>query len=173
LRLPDFDLSFHWWPLIEHRSLLTHGFLVPLLLFASLRGHSVKPFTDDRPRLFLLGFCIASAVHLCFDLFPGAWRGLARVHIPIVGWMGGELSFLWLLVGVLATLYLGCKLLRRPNDVVLALLGLATSYRVSAAAEPRPSFFALLSSHAKESRYFVPTFARMPMTLWQSVGKSR
>ena len=32
---------------------------------------------------------------------------------------------------------------------------------------------ALLSSHAKESRYFVPTCARISVTLWQSVSKFR
>ena len=90
LRLPDFDLYFRWWPLIVHRSLLTHGFLVPLLLFVSLRGRSGKPFADNRPRLFLLGFCIATAVHLCFDLFPSAWRGYARVHFPLLGWMAAN-----------------------------------------------------------------------------------
>lgn len=144
LRLPDFDLYFHWWPLIEHRSLLTHGFLIPLLLFASLRGTGLKPFADDRPRLFLMGLCVAMAVHLCFDLFPVAWYGYARVHIPLIGWMGGILSFIWLLISVVVTLYLACKLLRRQSDLGLALLGLITCYGVSAAAQPRFSFFALI-----------------------------
>ena len=31
----------------------------------------------------------------------------------------------------------------------------------------------VLSSHAKESRYFVPTCARISVTLWQSVSKFR
>jgi len=35
------------------------------------------------------------------------------------------------------------------------------------------SLCTLLSSHAKESRYFVPTCARISLTLWQSVSKFR
>ena len=31
----------------------------------------------------------------------------------------------------------------------------------------------MLSSHAKEIRYFVPTCARISLTLWQSVSKFR
>lgn len=144
LKLPDFDLVFRWWPLIEHRSLLTHGLLIPLLLFATLKTHVIGKQADPRLRLALLGFYLATAVHLCFDLFPSRWYGMAHIHIPLLGWVGEAPSVLWMGVGAFVSLYLACRLLRHVTDVGLGLLGLATSYGVSAAHEPRPSFFALM-----------------------------
>lgn len=145
LRLADFDLIFHWWPLIVHRSLLTHGFLIPLLLMVALRAQLAGKNADPRPRLFLLGFCLASAVHLCFDLFPRAWRGYALVHVPLLGWMSPVLSGLWLVIGALVCLYLGCRLLHGMRDLGLSLLGLVTSYGVCTAHDPFRSFFALVT----------------------------
>jgi len=144
LKLPDFDLAFHWWPLIEHRSLLTHGMLIPLLLFATLRQHVVGKQADPRLRLSLMGFLLATAVHLCFDLFPSGWYGMAHIHIPLLGWVGAFPSGIWIGTGASVSLYLACCLLRRVSEVGLGLLGLAACYGVSAAHEPRPSFFALM-----------------------------
>jgi hypothetical protein len=42
---------------------------------------------------------------------------------------------------------------------------------VEAAHSDLPKVQRLLSSYAKESRYFVPTWARISVTLWQSVSK--
>ena len=64
-RFPDVDQHTG---LLVHRSVFTHGPLLPLLLFLLTSG--IK-----RPvpiRLFALGFSVAVAVHLCFDLFPKA-----------------------------------------------------------------------------------------------------
>jgi len=144
LKLPDFDLVFRWWPLIEHRSMLTHGLIVPLVLFAALKGQVVGKRSDPRLRLALMGFCLATAVHLCFDLFPQGWGRYSSVHIPLIGWTDALLSVLWLGLGAFVSLYLACRLLRHIGDFWLALLGLATCYGVSAAHEPRPSFFALI-----------------------------
>ena len=145
LRFADFDLPFRWYPLIEHRSLLTHGVLIPLLLFVSLRPHLLNKNADPRLRLFIMGFCLASAVHLCFDLFPRGMIGYSRVHIPLWGWSGWPFSALWLLGSALVCLYLAFRLLRGLGDLGLVLLGLVTCYGISAAAEPRPSFFALFT----------------------------
>ena len=49
----------------------------------------------------------------------------------------------------------------------------ARSYAQFIATESRhPALMQQLSSHAKESRYFVPTCAKISVTLWQSVEKS-
>ena len=145
LKLPDFDLAFRWYPLIMHRSLLTHSFLIPLLLFGALRPHVIGKQADPRLRLSLMGFCLALAVHFCFDLFPGSWQGFARIHIPLDGWVGVVPSVLWLGTGALVSLYLACCLFQRISDAGLALLGLAACYGVCAAHQPLFSFFALIT----------------------------
>ena len=145
LKLPDFDQAFYWRPLIVHRSLLTHSFLLPLILFLCLQAQVIGKKADLRLRLPLLGFLLATAVHLCFDLFPRQWYGMAHVHIPLHGYVGEFPSILWLGSGAFVSLYLACRLFQRINDVVLAGIGLAACYGVSAAHEPYPSFPALMA----------------------------
>jgi len=145
LKLPDFDQSFYWRPLIIHRSLLTHSALLPLILFWALKAHVIGKKADPRLRLPLLGFLLATAVHFCFDLFPYAWAGYALVHIPLLGWVGAWPSAFWLGSGAFVSLYLACRLFQRVNDVGLAALVLATCYGVSAAHAPYFSFAALVA----------------------------
>lgn len=140
LRFADFDHSFRWLPLLDHRSLLTHSFLVPLLVFWVLRKQ-----TDPASRLFVMGICIASAVHLGFDLFARSWYGYALIHLPFYGRASPLFSQTWILVSLVVCLYLACRLLRNVGELGLALAGLITAYGVSAAAQPRPSLFALLT----------------------------
>lgn len=150
LELPDFDQAFYWRPLIEHRSLLTHGPLVALLLLLALRPQLAFKDAAGRkpgpmPRLFLMGFCLASAVHLCFDMFPSLMYGYALIHIPLVGRMSPGLSFTWMGVGALVCLYIACRLLRGKWDVILCAAALATCYGVVAAHEAVRSFAALMA----------------------------
>jgi len=145
LKLPDFDQSFYWRPLIVHRSLLTHSALLPLILFFTLKGHVLGKKADPLVRLPLLGFLLATAVHLCFDLFPYAWAGYALVHIPLFGWVGAWPSAFWLGSGALVSLYLACRLFQRITDVWLTALGLATCYGWAAAHAPYFSFAALMA----------------------------
>ena len=111
LKLADFDQSFRWWPLIVHRSLLTHGFLAPLLLFLAVRPRKGVP-DEPRLRLFVQGVCLATAVHLCFDLYPARWYNYSRIFVPFAGWTTPPLSIAWLGAGALVSLYLACRLLR-------------------------------------------------------------
>jgi len=123
LKLPDFDHAFRWLPLIDHRSLLTHGLLVPLLLLYAVRKQLVRE--EGTPvRLMLIGLCLGTAVHLAFDLFASGWRGYSLVHVPFYGRLPQALSRLVLLSGVLGGLYLACRLLRSTGDLALALLSL-------------------------------------------------
>ena len=145
LKLPDFDIAFRWWPLLMHRSLLTHGLIIPLALFASLRPHITLKQADPRLRLAFMGFCLATAVHLCFDLFPRSWFGFSRIHVPFFGWQSVLFSVLWLGAGALVSLYLACRTFQRISDVGLAMVGLAVCYGVVAAHEPLRSFFALVT----------------------------
>lgn len=155
LKAPDMDLWLRWSPLIVHRSLLTHGCLLPLLLYARLgrnaktepcgwAGSLLEADETAAARCFVMGFCLALAVHLCFDLVPRGWSGFAQIYAPFFGFVGTLLSFIWLLMGAFVSLYLACRLLRRIQEFGLCVAGLIVTYGVAASAEPRASFYALL-----------------------------
>ena len=139
LRFADFDYWFRWNPLLVHRSLLTHSVLMPLLLFRAFRGNA-----DPAARLFVIGVCVASAVHLAFDLFPSGWYGYARVHVPFYGHVSALPSQAWLFVNAVVSLYLACLLLRNVGEFYFSFVGLAVTYGIAAAAQPRISFYALV-----------------------------
>lgn len=139
MKFADFDHAFRWSPLIVHRSLLTHGLLVPLLLYRTIGKNQ-----DPASRLLVMGFCLTTAVHLAFDLFPVLWRGYAYVFVPFYGRIGTLPSVLWLLAGVLVSLCLAFKLPRNTGDLMLCLAGLIVGYGITASAAPRTSFFALV-----------------------------
>ena len=66
--------------------------------------------------------------------------------------------------------------LSRDLTAALWILGVEANTITSEVSEaedeiPHVAFRGILSSHAKESRYFVPTCARISATLWQSVSK--
>ena len=75
---PDIDQGSRF---LVHRSVFTHGPLLPFLLFLVASGIKSIPV-----RLLAMGFCLGVAVHLSFDLFPKGWAGHALIHIPVVGW---------------------------------------------------------------------------------------
>ena len=129
---PDLDQSL---PLLLHRSLLTHGVLLPLLLFMVLR----KQPHDKEPhlalRLFAMGFCLASTVHLSFDLFPRAWRGFALIWIPFYGRASAQFSWIWIGLGCVLCLYLALLLVRHALEILLGAVGLGTTFALNYADE--------------------------------------
>ena len=104
LNFPDIDQRTD---LLVHRSIFTHGFIVPLFffLFTSL-------ITKKSLRLFLMGFVVAIAVHLSFDLFPRGWWGYALIHIPQIGWTPKFISISWIFVSICFCIYSITKSLR-------------------------------------------------------------
>ena len=83
---------------------------------------------------------------------------IPHVGSRIMGWLAFSHGVIPLIAAMAVTMELWfCRILIRRHHRVFAytqaLLG--------------------LSSHAKESRYFVPTCARISVTLWQSVSKFR
>jgi hypothetical protein len=74
--LPDFDQQFY--PLIRHRSLLTHSWIIPAILL--IVGSTAKNKGDWYA--LVCGMCAALAAHLSFDLFPLKWTGTALITIP-------------------------------------------------------------------------------------------
>lgn len=113
LNLPDFDqqLSF-----LTHRSIITHGFLIPLGIFLAVQKEE-----SASSRFLAIGFSLATAVHLCFDLFPRAWTGFALIHIPFWGRSGALFSWLWISVSIIICLYLVFILIKTLADTLLTL----------------------------------------------------
>ena len=157
LRGPDFDLALRWYPLLVHRSLLTHSFFLPLLLCLNLVGKRLakkagiagqierNDFAATAPaRWFIMGISLATAVHLCFDLFPRYWQGFSRIYVPLYGWTTPLFSQIWLLASVFICLRIACLLLRRVEEFFLGFFGLIVGFGIAASAQPTVSFFALI-----------------------------
>jgi hypothetical protein len=127
LALPDWDLRVSF---LQHRSIVTHGLLWPLLFFLiARRGRGVVL------RLFSMGLSLASAVHLSFDLFPQAWTGFALIHIPLYGRTSPLFSWLRIAAGILAGIYFTLALVRSLYDIVLAGASLIGTFALCAGRE--------------------------------------
>jgi predicted signal transduction protein with EAL and GGDEF domain len=132
LHLPDIDnrlqgLIPSW--LLLHRSILTHGCLLSLLLFWPARR---REGAEPSFRLFALGLSLALAVHLCFDFFPRGWVGFALIHVPVYGRTTALFSQVWLILSVVACLYVGFRLVRNVLEFTLGVGGLIISFIISA-----------------------------------------
>jgi len=153
LSLPDVDSRFYVLSrlgLVMHRSALTHSFFLPLFLcFQVWSASRSRPHVDPALalRYFTIGLCAALAVHFCFDLFPTnyGWRGFARVHVPLWGWVSPLSSFTWLAGSALVCLYLACRLLRNLPELALGVLALGGCFFLAAAREPHLTFYAPLA----------------------------
>lgn len=123
--LPDLDLRI----LHTHRSIITHGLPVFVLWW-------VARVADRRDmRLFVIGFAIASAIHLSFDLFPRAWMGYALINIPLIGNTHPVFSWVWIAVCIVVSFYVALALMDRLHDLVTALLGFILVFSMSTGAE--------------------------------------
>jgi len=135
LKIADIDFIL---PLTKHRSFLTHGLIFPLILFVltTEQGDNLldQVFSDeiltvvDKANIvyyFVSGFCMTYAIHLAFDMYPKKWHGIAKIHTPI-GRMPGLLSWLWLGLGVVASLSVMMVLLK--SDPEWAIAGVGTAF---------------------------------------------
>ena len=138
LNLPDLD---HQVSFLVHRSILTHGFLVPLGLFLAVHKEKMTS-----ARFFSMGFSLAAVTHLCFDLFPRAWKGFALISIPFWGRSSALFSWLWISLSIIVCLYLTFVLIQTLVDIVLVLgsLGLAFIYYASSQPIFWPALITLL-----------------------------
>ena len=96
LTFPDIDLAP---PLpLKHRSIWTHGPLIPILLVV-LAGISHWWYWAA------VGFLPAYAWHLTMDCFPKSWRGSALVNLyPINGVLNAPSSVIVMLAGAVASI---------------------------------------------------------------------
>ena len=80
---------------LRHRSTVTHGFLLPVLVL--IAGRATRSEWAD---WIVAGFAAGVALHLAFDLFPGKWRGFALVDVPKLGRCTRTVSVIWLFANV-------------------------------------------------------------------------
>ena len=127
LKLPDVDQRTD---LLLHRSILTHGPLVPLVVYILVRNArrlSVRTF----PMFLCLGF----VVHLSFDLFPRARMGYALISIPAYGWLPPVLSIAWMSASALLCAYWASRLVRGMQESPLLVFGVLAIFAYAAPNE--------------------------------------
>lgn len=99
---PDFDQDTD---ALVHRSIITHGLLVPLLLYIVL-GSRRSPAPA---RLFVTGAALAVAVHLSFDLFVNGWTGYSLIHLPTYGRISPLASWVWIASSIVLCFYIAMR----------------------------------------------------------------
>lgn len=98
IKLPDWDFKLG----LRHRSIITHSPLITILLVIA---YKVKE--DFFFKYFIVGFSIAIAVHMIFDLFPYKWQGGALLKIPINISCSKETTKLFFLVTIIVNSFIG------------------------------------------------------------------
>ena len=73
IKLPDWDFKLR----LRHRSIITHSPFVTIIFIALYETKTSYFF-----KYFIVGFSIAIAIHILFDLFPRKWYGGALLKIP-------------------------------------------------------------------------------------------
>src|SRR6185295_1150742 len=86
-------------------------------------------------RAGIAALALGMAVHLSFDLFPIAWRGLALITIPGVGVMGATFSVLWVATNLLACVYFALWLLEKRSEAIIAFGGMVVGLSIAATRE--------------------------------------
>ena len=125
--LPDIDQHTS---LLLHRSVLTHGPLVPLLALVAVSGSRSIPL-----RWFAMGVGLGVAVHLGFDLFPQRWSGYALISIPGYGWTTAVASWAWIALSMVTCMYAAAKLVCNRFEAGLFVAGLIGLFGNVAMAE--------------------------------------
>ena len=124
---PDIDQKTG---LLLHRSIVTHGALVPLIVFAAASGTR-----SIQIRWFALGVTLGVAIHLNFDLFPSVWSGFALISVPSYGWTAPWFSWIWIAISAVVCTYLALRLVRGVVDGSLFMLSLIGTFGYIAIGE--------------------------------------
>ena len=126
INFPDLDLALIF---LGHRSIITHGILVPFFIYRFLTKYSDKPFLSKYLSMFLtnkkikndsldyvyIGFLIGIAIHLCADIFPKAYIGFALIKLPFWISIGAPLSFIWMFGNMFFALKIAFKKINEKN----------------------------------------------------------
>jgi hypothetical protein len=136
---PDLDLRV---PFLLHRSIVTHGMLLPIILLCI--------WVRFRPQLqwvrtLSVGFCAALAAHLSLDLFPWMWKGFALIHIPGYGRSSAEFSWGWITGSIVVCAYLAASSMRSAPEIIATVIGV--SIVIGIAGEPwlRPAIVLIVA----------------------------
>ena len=108
--------------LLHHRALLTHGFLISLLL-----GWITRRTKYQAWRGITIGFSVTNAVHLCFDLFPRSWWGYALIHIFTWG-LPPLLSWLWIAASIVLCIYIARFFVHTIWDILISIGGIIAAF---------------------------------------------
>ena len=127
LKLPDVDQRTD---LLLHRSLVTHGPLIPLVVYLVLRNARC-PSVRMLPMFLCLGF----VVHLAFDLFPRAWSGYPLISIPAYGWLPAVVSIVWIAGSALLCAYWATRLVSGLLESAVLLIGALGIFAYAAPGE--------------------------------------
>ena len=127
LEMPDIDQRMG---LLLHRSIITHGPFLPLILFVWVASSESLP-----RRWFAMSVSLGFAVHFAFDLFPEAWSGYALIAVPGLGWTPALFSWVWIALNVLVCTYLAARLVRNGLETGLLGLGLIGGFIYAARTE--------------------------------------
>lgn len=83
LRFPDIDFKIKG---LRHRSIVTHSFLLPLVLFIFHKTEMLTLIwmkTYDITGSVITGLCFGMTVHFLYDLFPKRFVGSALIQLPV------------------------------------------------------------------------------------------
>ena len=139
LDLPDLDQRIPF--LLQHRSIITHGFLIPLGIFLAMQQDKTRT-----ARYLSMGVSLAMVIHLCYDLFPRAWRGYALIYTPILGRSGPVFSWFWIGVSIIICLYLAFVLIENLQDILAVLISLGIGFTVYAIRQPSSLLVSAIST---------------------------
>ena len=149
LEFPDFDLHLLFF--LGHRSILTHGIIVPFFLYKFLtmesyskisnkifgRFFSNKNISKEVLDYVYIGFLIGIAIHLCADLFPKAWIGFALIKFPPWIPMGAPFSIAWMLLNMFFGLKIAFQKIKEKdikaktkNRIFLSILVIGVIYSI-------------------------------------------
>ena len=149
LEFPDFDLLLLFF--LGHRSILTHGIIVPFFLYKFLTMESYSKFSNKIFGRFFsnkniskevldyvyIGFLIGIAIHLCADLFPKAWIGFALIKFPPWIPMGAPFSIVWMLLNMFFALKIAFQKIKQKdieiktkNRIFLSILVIGVIYSI-------------------------------------------
>ncbi|HIC25699.1 MAG TPA: hypothetical protein EYO82_07300 [Gammaproteobacteria bacterium] len=120
----------NWFPdvdqktdLLVHRSIVTHGPLLPIIVVGVASVMRTTPL-----RWVALGLAVGLAVHLSFDLFPKGWSGFALISVPGYGWTAPWFSGAWIAISTVFCTHLAIRLVKNGFDGCILIMSLVCAF---------------------------------------------
>jgi len=138
MKLPDFDLMTGG--ILDHRSIVTHSFFLPLALYILSRIKNSEAY-----RMATVGAGLAIAIHLAFDLFPKGWHWGALIHVPFYGQTEFLFSVVWIGMTVFLCVFIAYMAMKRKLSQILTFPAAGVGFYYAAEKEPENIFWAGLT----------------------------